>query len=110
VLRIEPRTKEVVSETSSYGPETAPLAKRLGNTMVRMAQVLTVLAFIESLVSARANRSGISPIRPAYRSSHDYVHVRKGVLDLLPVGIRSSIWWQISRIPHLHCKIARSSE
>jgi hypothetical protein len=85
-LRIEPRTKELVLKTSSDGPVTVRLAESLGNTVLRVAQAVTIPAFSETFVSARTNRSGLSLIRPAYRSSHDYVHVKNGILDLPPVG------------------------
>jgi hypothetical protein len=58
----------------------------LGNTVVRVAQAVTVPAFSETFVSARTTRSGLSLIRPAYRNSHDYVRAKNGILDLPPVG------------------------
>jgi pyruvate/2-oxoglutarate dehydrogenase complex dihydrolipoamide acyltransferase (E2) component len=76
VLRIEPRTKEVVLATSSDVPVTVPLEESLGNTVVRVAQSISVPAFSETIVPVRTNRSGLSLIRPAYRSSHDYVHAK----------------------------------
>jgi hypothetical protein len=51
VLRIEPRTIEVMLETSSDGPVTVPLAESLGNTVVRLAQAVTIPAFSETFVS-----------------------------------------------------------
>jgi hypothetical protein len=51
VLRIEPRTKEVVLETCSDDPVTVPLAESLGSTVVRVAEAVTVPAFSETFVS-----------------------------------------------------------
>jgi hypothetical protein len=57
VLRIEPRTKEVVLATSSDITVTVPLAESLGNTVVRVAQSIAVPAFSETIVPVRTNRS-----------------------------------------------------
>jgi hypothetical protein len=86
VLRIEPITKERVLETSSDVPVTVPFAESLGNTVVRVAQSIAVPAFSETIMPVRTNRSGLSLIRTVYRSSHDYVHAKNGIMDLTPAG------------------------
>jgi hypothetical protein len=72
--------------TSSDVPVTVPLAESLGNTVVRVARSIAVPAFSETIVPVRTIRSGLSLIRPAYRSSHDYVHAKNGIMDLPPAG------------------------
>jgi hypothetical protein len=98
VLRIEPRTKEVVLATSSDVPVNVPLAESVGNTVVRVAQSIALPAFSETIVPVRTNRSGLSLIRPAYRSSHDYVHAKNGIMDY---GFSSG--WRNVQVPG--CKL-----
>jgi transposase InsO family protein len=86
VLRIEPRTKEIVLQTISGDPVTISLVESSGNSVVRIAQAVTVPSFSETFVAVRTNRSGLSMIRPAYRCSHDYAHAKNGIIELPPVG------------------------
>jgi hypothetical protein len=73
-------------ETISEGPVTIPLVESSGNSVVRVAQVVTVPPFSETFVVVRTNRGGLSMIRPTYRGSHDYVHAKNGIIELRPVG------------------------
>jgi hypothetical protein len=86
VLRIEPRTKEIVLETSAERHITIPLVESSGNSVVRVAQAVSVPSFSETFVSVRTNRTGLSMVRPAYRGSHDYAHAKNGIIELPPVG------------------------
>jgi hypothetical protein len=82
VVRIESRTKEVVLETPDKREVNVPLVENSNNSVVRVAQAVTIPAMSEMSVRVRTNRSGLSLIRPAYRCSHDYVHAKNGLLDL----------------------------
>jgi hypothetical protein len=82
VLRIEPRTKEVILDSRDHGEIGIPIVETSGQSVVRVAHSTTIPAFSEMYVSACTNRSGLSLIRPAYRGAHEYVHAKNGILDL----------------------------
>jgi hypothetical protein len=86
VLKIEPRTKEIVFQTSDNQELTVPLVDSSGNAVVRVAQAVPVPSFSETFVSVRTNRTGLYMIRPAHRGSHDYAHPKNRIIELPPVG------------------------
>jgi transposase InsO family protein len=88
VLRIEPRTKEVVLDSGDNREIGLPIVETSGQSVVRVARAMTIAAFSEMYIPACTNRSGLSLIRPAYRRAHDYVHAKNGILEL-PTGGKS---------------------